>query len=43
MYGSDFPYFEPESVIGYVRKATPKKQQDGVLAGNFAALVGLDV
>jgi aminocarboxymuconate-semialdehyde decarboxylase len=43
MYGSDFPYFEPESEIGYVRKATPKKQQDGVLAGNFAALVGLDV
>ncbi|MGI9557422.1 MAG: amidohydrolase family protein [Solirubrobacterales bacterium] len=42
MYGSDYPWFQPDSELDYVRRAVPEEELSGVLGGNFAEIVGID-
>jgi aminocarboxymuconate-semialdehyde decarboxylase len=41
LYGSDYPYFDPEESIAFVRQTLPEEQLEGVFYGNAAKLLGL--
>ncbi len=42
LFGSDYPYFEPEQELAYVRSLLQAEEADGILRGNAARLLGIE-
>lgn len=41
MFASDFPFFSPQDELAFVRTAVPEDEQDAILRGNVARLLGI--